>query len=874
MNWANYDDVLRQLRDIGLDVPVPLELARPDGRSRRCYVEGDRSEKRGWYRLHEWQYQTGIVLLVGSYGIFHGASSTTYKVELSKTCRACHADVPLAAKVCPACRAKTFTKRELSDEQKAAFRAKMAEDRKRAAAEAAREAAIAARWATAVWRISTEAVAGGHPYLVRKRLTGTGGARIFPGNAGVVLDGAGPEDYKRLATFTGHLVVPLCDQGGQVHGLQFVAPARDAKTGHDKMYWPRNMAVEGHYWLIGSSPQRLCLIAEGFATAQTLHEATGHPVAVAFAANNLLPVAGALLARTRRRAKLLVCADDDWLQRCPHCKIYTKVELQTCSHCGLPHAQFNTGVLRATDISMVIDVAEQVRPVFAAERPSDRKSVTDFNDLAMLEGPQVVAAQIEARLQVLGWEEAAATPPPVSSLTAASARSKGSGEYVRRDACSVLALDDAVDRFVPLDDGTGDYVFDTWTRKIAQRKQMIALLPAGVRADDVKRHDVWLRRGACYIDQVGFDPTEKDASVLLNTWRGWPLLPKAGDCEKLLELIEYLCSAEDNASEVYRWLLCWMAYPLQRPGAKMDSAVIMHGPQGTGKSTVFQAYSEIYGDYATVLNQRGLEDKFNSDWSDSKLLILAEEVVNRAEMWHIKNELKELVTGKWIRINPKNIAAYRQRNQVNLIYLSNEDQPLPLDNDDRRHLVIYTPPLQPESYYDAVHSELANGGVQAFYHYLLHLDLSSWHPKKRPPMTTSKERLIELSSSSDMRFVAQWANGELDLPVVPCLSGDLYQAYQRWCRVNGESRPRPSNHFHGAVSRLPGWDKRKCRIYPTPSALETVPRPLIFPPQYVLEKSGSAQPPGTSPTKWLTDCVSQFSNALNEHADGSGWRNG
>ena len=79
-----------------------------------------------------------------------------------------------------------------------------------------------------------------------------------------------------------------------------------------------------------------------------------------------------------------------------------------------------------------------------------------------------------------------------------------------------------------------------------------------------------------------------------------------------------------------------MAYPLQHPGAKMSTAVIMHGPQGTGKSTVFQALAQIYGDYATVLNQRGLEDKFNADWTDSKLFLLAEEVVNRAEMWHIR----------------------------------------------------------------------------------------------------------------------------------------------------------------------------------------------------------------------------------------------
>lgn len=72
----------------------------------------------------------------------------------------------------------------------------------------------------------------------------------------------------------------------------------------------------------------------------------------------------------------------------------------------------------------------------------------------------------------------------------------------------------------------------------------------------------------------------------------------------------------------------------------MASAIIMHGPQGTGKSTIWQCLAKIYADYATVLNQRGLEDRFNSDWVDSKLFLLAEEVVTRAEMWHIKNELK------------------------------------------------------------------------------------------------------------------------------------------------------------------------------------------------------------------------------------------
>ena len=864
MNWTNHSDVLSQLRSIGLLVDGPLELASGE-KSRRCLVDGGGGERRGWYRLHEWQLESGVVLLVGSYGIFHGAQSTTYKVALTKQCGSCGADVGLREKSCPTCGKTTFAKRTFTDEQRAAFKARMDEDRRKAAAERSRDDARATAWATAVWRKCEPATPGSHPYLVRKQLAETGGARIFAGNDGVVLPDAEADDYRYLGTFAGHLVIPLCDNAGRVHGLQFIAPQRNDKTGRDKTYWPRGMPVDGHYWLIGGSPRRLCLIAEGFSTAMTLHAATGQPVAVAFAANNLLSVAKAITERTRQRAKLLVCADDDWLQKCQACGSWTTVTTAACDHCGDAHRQLNAGVSRAVAVAMAFDHAAEFRPIFADARPNDKKGPTDFNDLACLESLQIVSSQFEARLDSLGWRDLASTPPPAIALSSGAGElaPKGGGEKKRRAAQSILSLDDAVERFVPLDDGTGEYLFDHWTNKVVKTSQMLALLPAGVRRDDIKRHDTWLQRGACYLDQVGFDPTGRDPMVHLNTWQGWPMQPCEGSCTELLDLLEYLCSNETNAREVFDWVIRWMAYPLQNPGAKMSSAIIMHGPQGTGKSTVFQALAEIYGDYATVLNQRGLEDKFNADWSDSKLFILAEEVVTRAEMWHIKNELKELVTGKWIRINPKNIAAYRQRNQLNICYLSNDNQPLPIENDDRRHLVIYTPPQLSDDYYDRVHLEVENGGVQALYDHLLHkVDCSGFHPKKRPPMTTAKQALIHLSSPSELRFVQDWIDGDIGLPIVPCLAVDLYAAYTRWCRANGEMRPRPSNHFGGSIDRMPGWEKKKCRIYLTETATTTTPRPIVLPPASVLALAGNEQPPGMPIAAWLTNGTRQFSAAI------------
>ena len=787
MGWANFVDVLAQLQGFGLLVKDRDIVT---GQRRRCRVKDGGREKRGWFQLYELPKSDGSgVLIVGSFGAFWGAENLVQKIEIKKDQR-----------------------QAMSAEQMEALKARIAADKKRAEAEAKRRNERAAHAATLAWsKCSPE---GESEYLKRKKIAAHD-VRFSP---------------------QGNLVIPMRDNRGNIHGLQVIYSVK--KNGRDKDFWPAGLAKKGNYHLIGGAPASVLFLAEGYATGASIFEAIKQPVAIAFDAGNLLPVAQAL-AKRYPRAKIVICADDDY---------------RTEGNPGVKHAE---AAALAVNGSVVV-------PVFADERPVDRKGPTDFNDLHALEGLDVVTAQLETHLAGQRLAVASTTSRGESSAL-------GGGEKrQRRAAQSIMDLSDIVERFVPLDDGTGDYVFDTWTNKVAKKSQMLALLPAGVRGDDIKRHAVWISRGACYLDQVGFDPSEKDSNVLLNTWQGWPMRPASGKCDVLLDLIAYLCGKESNGNECYEWLLNWMAYPLQNPGAKMASAVIMHGPQGTGKSTIFQTLAKIYGDYSTVLNQRGLEDKFNSDWSDSKLFILAEEVVTRAEMWHIKNELKELVTGEWIRINPKNVAAYRQRNQVNIAYLSNENQPLPLDNDDRRHLVIYTPPALSEAFYDEVNIELEQGGVAAFYDFLLRRDLSGFHPKKRPPMTEAKKKLIALSMASELRFAHEWMTGDAGLPICPCLSKDLYAAYLKWCRLNGETRPRPSNQFFGAIEHQQGWDKRKTKVYLRETDVNATVTPVIFPPQHVLEAHGTAQPQGKSAPVWLGECARRFTEAISESYERTG----
>lgn len=795
MIWVNYDDIVGQLIDAGFQQPrggwdEAIDSGKKGGV--RCKVEGSRQG--GAISLNTIRLDDGRDALIGAGWYYLANEKHVVKLVLR-----------IDAK--PA---------KLSDDQRAAIKARQAEIARLAEAERAREIERASQKASAWWRKLDDAGQSG--YMSKKGFDAAElfGARISP---------------------SGNLAIPVQDTTGKIYGLQVIFPTKE-KNGRDKDFTPAGLGKKGHFYQIGLVQRGgVVLLCEGFATGASLRKATGLPVVVAFDAGNLTSVAQAIYKTHRKDVKILVCADDDYL-----------TEAKTGKNPG-----------RDSAATAAMAVAGCVAwPKFPDERPMDRKGPTDFNDLHVHPGGGLpaVRTQIEEALTAAGWR---APKRP----TSAASGTQGGGESGSR-ARSIMWLDELVERFVPLDDGTGKYVFDLWTNKVALKDQMIALLPAKVRGDDIKQHPVWIERGAFFLEEVGFDPSGKDRAVKLNTWKGWKMQPKPGCCERLLELLRYLCSAEANADEVFMWVLRWMAYPLQHPGAKMASAIIMHGPQGTGKSTIWQCLAKIYADYATVLNQRGLEDRFNADWVDSKLFLLAEEVVTRAEMWHIKNELKELITGEWIRVNPKNIAAYRQRNQVNCVFLSNENQPLPLDNDDRRHCVIYTPPALSEEYYDDVFLEIENGGVEALYDYLLNLDLGDFHPKKRPPMTESKQALIALSSPSEIRFMHEWAAGYLGLEICPARSTDVYTVYLRWCRINGEQRPRPSNQFFGAIARLPGWDKRKDRINKeTHDGVESIPTPLVIPPERLIS-SALRYKEGSSRAAWLTRCVEAFSESIRD----------
>ncbi len=331
-------------------------------------------------------------------------------------------------------------------------------------------------------------------------------------------------------------------------------------------------------------------------------------------------------------------------------------------------------------------------------------------------------------------------------------------------------------------DGTKDVWDYAKKRRISEGAVKMALGDA---------YSLWLNspeRRVVDMNHIVFDPAmTHDPKTYINTFEGLPLQPVRDDkaCENLRWLISFLCNHDEKATD---WLTRWIAYPLQHTGAKMDTAVLMHSiTEGSGKSLLFSVVmGRLYGQYSATVGQAQLEGNFNA-WQSGKLWAVFEEVVSRDQRYNQVGKIKQLITGQTVRIESKFVNGWEEASHMNAVFLSNEIMPWPISDSDRRFLVMWPEGKLPEERQVAIKHELANGGVEALYGWLLAVDLAGFDQQTKPPVTEARKRLVALSRASWQTFLYLWKTGELGPKLWgACIASDLYAMFIEWCQRNRE----------------------------------------------------------------------------------------
>lgn len=305
----------------------------PDGDLHRFSTDANRrGDTAGWYIAHS----DGVpCVMFGDWRTGEVETVTGLDPELQKT------GIPL----------RVITQREL-DEHRAWIETqkKRRETERKTEDQKAREKAY--RLYEAAKDVSL-ADAEKLPYFVKKGIRNAPGARF---------------------TENGTILIPMYDETGAPAGIQFIYPDGAKK-------FISGMAVKSRFgWIVG---QGACIyVCEGYATACSVHAATGCSVAIAFSCGNLGPVAE-VIHQKQPHTQLVFCADNDqWTRNAK----------------GDP---INPGVDSARK------AAAQVNgKVIVPEFSSLDGNPTDFNDLMVREGLDAVKLQLTASLafpRISGW---------------------------------------------------------------------------------------------------------------------------------------------------------------------------------------------------------------------------------------------------------------------------------------------------------------------------------------------------------------------------------------------------------------------------------------------------------------------------------------
>lgn len=323
----NLAEIPHQMECFGIVFrPGERSALKVDGRRHTCGKGG-----KYWYKLREMRLNSGRVLVVGSFGSYKTGNSERVDINWA----------------------------EVSEEEKARWRAQREAAEAIERAERAREAEEAACTAADLWRRGQQE--GQSPYLVRKGVEGEACRFMRDGS----------------------ILVPLIrydfERAQALRGVQRIygGPRFHWRTGEElpQKVFTKNFDKPGCATRLGlvvsGEPIVVC---EGYATGLSIRMATERrwPVFVALDAGNLLPVLR-ILRGLYPTSPLVVAADDDW---------------KTRDHLGRPD---NVGRRKANEAVKEVPGCLVAYPAFG---PARQREHTDYNDLHALEGLPTVRRQL------------------------------------------------------------------------------------------------------------------------------------------------------------------------------------------------------------------------------------------------------------------------------------------------------------------------------------------------------------------------------------------------------------------------------------------------------------------------------------------------
>jgi Family of unknown function (DUF5906)/Primase C terminal 2 (PriCT-2) len=301
--------------------------------------------------------------------------------------------------------------------------------------------------------------------------------------------------------------------------------------------------------------------------------------------------------------------------------------------------------------------------------------------------------------------------------------------------------------------------------------------------------------------RVVFRPGKAVAADEYNSFQGFAVQPirGAGSYKMYRDLINRVCKENGDTDQ---WLWSCMAYRLQHPDRRMNSAVCFVGDHGSGKSKLTDVIAKLMVPHSITISH---PDRFvgrNNACLTGMLFVQCEElVVGRRQDW--TETLRHYITSPTIDVEEKYKAQTQVENAMWIAFTSNSKEVVKVPRGERRFAMYsVSDPFDGDqakrsAHYAALDAELDAGGREALMYDLLHYPIPDGFDPKRVPVTPLLRELMGMDTDADP--VAAWwrevleagilAERKVDTDAVewskPIPTRTLYSEYAGFCELNG-----------------------------------------------------------------------------------------
>jgi hypothetical protein len=245
---------------------------------------------------------------------------------------------------------------------------------------------------------------------------------------------------------------------------------------------------------------------------------------------------------------------------------------------------------------------------------------------------------------------------------------------------------------------------------------------------------------------------ERAGATVFNLYR--PPTLALGDPDKAGLWLKHVCKVYPNDAD---HIIKWLAHRVQRPGQKLNHALVLGGLQGIGKDTLLEPVRRAVGhwNWQDESPHTILENQFTDYLQGVVFRISEARDLGEFDRFSFYDRTKTFIASPpdTLRINAKHIRQYYILNVCGVIITTNhKTDGIFLPADDRRHYVAWSELTKDDfdaEYWIKLWRWYEDGGFGHVAAYLATLDLIGFDPKAPPPKTQAFWDIVDANRAPE-----------------------------------------------------------------------------------------------------------------------------